>query len=50
VLHTFDYADGAYPEAPLLLYTGALYGITANGGTLSDGSTGTGTIFKITFP
>jgi uncharacterized repeat protein (TIGR03803 family) len=43
VLHTFTGADGQYPEAPLLLYNGALYGITSSGG-----SPGTGTIFKIT--
>ena len=47
VVHTFEYTDGAYPEAPLLLHKGALYGITANGGTLSNGSVGTGTVFKI---
>ena len=50
VLHTFSGTDGQYPEAPLLLYRGALYGITSGGGTLSDGSSGTGTIFKITLP
>ena len=50
VLHTFTGADGQYPEAPLLLYKGALYGITSGGGTLSDGGSGTGTIFKITLP
>ena len=50
VLHTFAGTDGQYPEAPLLLYRGALYGTASGGGTLSDGSTGTGTIFKITLP
>ena len=50
VLHTFTYADGAYPEAPLRIYNEALYGITSGGGTLSDGSSGTGTIFQITLP
>jgi len=48
VLHSFDFADGAYPTEPLLLYGGALYGITSNGGTLSNGSSGTGVIFEIT--
>ena len=48
VLHTFAGTDGSYPESPLLLYKGELYGITGAGGTLSDGSYGTGTIFKIT--
>jgi uncharacterized repeat protein (TIGR03803 family) len=43
VLHTFTYADGAYPEASLLLYQGAIYGIAAGGGS-------TGVIFKITIP
>jgi uncharacterized repeat protein (TIGR03803 family) len=50
VLHTFTGADGQYPEAPLLLHKGALYGITSGGGTLSDGKSGTGTISKITLP
>jgi uncharacterized repeat protein (TIGR03803 family) len=50
VLHTFAGTDGQYPEAPLLAYRGALYGITSGGGILSDGSMGTGTIFKITLP
>ena len=48
VLHTFTGADGQFPEAPLLLYGGKLYGTTSSGGTLSDGSRGTGTIFEIT--
>jgi uncharacterized repeat protein (TIGR03803 family) len=48
VLHTFSGADGQYPEAPLLPYRGALYGTASSGGTLSDGSPGAGTIFKIT--
>jgi uncharacterized repeat protein (TIGR03803 family) len=43
VLHTFTGSDGQYPEAPLLFYNGALYGVTSSGG-----SPGTGTIFKIT--
>jgi uncharacterized repeat protein (TIGR03803 family) len=51
VLHAFTTgADGQYPGAPLLLYKGTLYGTTSGGGTLSDGSSGTGTIFKITLP
>lgn len=51
VLHTFAGTDGQYPEAPLLLYKGALYGLTSGGGgTLSGGGSGTGTVFKITFP
>jgi len=48
VLHTFAGTDGQYPEAPLLFYHGALYGTTSGGGTLSEGSPGTGTIFEIT--
>jgi len=47
VLHTFDYSDGAWPESSLLLHNGALYGMTSNGGTLSNGSSGTGTVFRI---
>jgi uncharacterized repeat protein (TIGR03803 family) len=43
VLHTFTGADGANPEASLLLYQGAIYGIAAGGGTA-------GVIFKITIP
>jgi uncharacterized repeat protein (TIGR03803 family) len=40
VLHRFNFTDGAFPEAPLLLYHGAIYGTTA-GGTLP------GVVFKI---
>ncbi len=46
VLHTFDGSDGQYPEAPVILLKGALYGITSSGGPDS----GAGTIFKITLP
>ncbi len=47
VLHTFEYSDGAWPESSLLLHNGALYGTTSNGGTLSNGTPGTGTVFRI---
>jgi uncharacterized repeat protein (TIGR03803 family) len=50
VLHTFAGPDGQYPGEPLLLYGGALYGMTSGGGTLRDGSAGAGNIFKITLP
>jgi uncharacterized repeat protein (TIGR03803 family) len=50
VLHSFTGADGQFSEAPLLLYEGALYGMTSGGGTLADGSSGAGTIFEITLP
>jgi len=46
VVHTFDGDDGQYPEAPLLLHEGALYGITSGGGP----GGGTGTVFQITLP
>ena len=46
VLHTFDGSDGQYPEAPVILLKGALYGITSSGGPNS----GAGTIFKVTVP
>ncbi len=45
VLHTFKSDDGAHPKAPLLLYQGALYGTTSEGG-----SSHMGTIFRITLP
>lgn len=48
VLHTFVDTDGTNPEAPLLLYGGSLFGTTSNGGRLSGGRSGTGTIFEIT--
>ncbi len=44
VLHTFSYADGAYPIAPLVLgRNGNLYGTTPQGGTYDAG-----TVFMIT--
>lgn len=50
VLHTFSGPDGSYIGEPLLLYQGALYGLTSGGGTLRGGRSGAGTIFKITLP
>jgi uncharacterized repeat protein (TIGR03803 family) len=42
-LHSFDYLDGAYPEAALVqAANGWLYGTTSQGGTNGDG-----TVFKI---
>ena len=43
-LHSFDYADGYFPDAALIQGTdGAFYGTTSSGGT-----NGYGTVFKIT--
>jgi uncharacterized repeat protein (TIGR03803 family) len=50
VLHTFTGPDGQWPEAPLILFQNALYGLTSNGGALKGGGLGTGTVFKITLP
>jgi len=44
VLHSFDYTDGANPQAGLIqVQSGELYGTCSQGGTF-----GNGTIFKIT--
>ena len=47
LLHTFDGSDGQYPGEPLLFYRGTLYGLASGGGTLNDGSPGTGVIFEV---
>jgi len=47
LLHSFDFTDGSYPVAPLVLGTdGNLYGSAQQGGIL-DCNSGCGTIFKI---
>jgi uncharacterized repeat protein (TIGR03803 family) len=39
VLHIFDGADGAYPEAGVIMdAAGKLYGTTSEGGTAQDGT------------
>ncbi|HVI08759.1 MAG TPA: choice-of-anchor tandem repeat GloVer-containing protein, partial [Candidatus Binatia bacterium] len=44
-LHSFDFSDGAYPEAALIQGTdGKFYGTTSNGGAHGDA----GTVFEIT--
>jgi uncharacterized repeat protein (TIGR03803 family) len=51
VLYTFTSAtaDGAYPQAPLIMdATGALYGTTTEGGITTCPSPGCGTVFKLT--
>ena len=48
-LHSFDFADGANPNAPLVQATdGNFYGSTVNGGASSNCSDACGTVFKIT--
>jgi hypothetical protein len=42
-LHTFAGIEGAYPDGPLLLSNGSLYGTTAGGGTA-------GVVFEVTPP
>jgi len=47
-LHNFtEAADGANPRNGAILLGGNLYGVTANGGSISGGGTGCGTVFKI---
>src|SRR5215472_11019457 len=49
LLHTFDYTDGAYPQAGLVqANNGNLYGTTDNGGAGGACFNGCGTVFKIT--
>jgi uncharacterized repeat protein (TIGR03803 family) len=50
ILHSFnDSPDGAHPIAGLILDTaGNLYGTTSDGGDLSCGFSGCGTVFKLT--
>jgi uncharacterized repeat protein (TIGR03803 family) len=49
VLHSFNYSpDGAHPIAGLILdKAGNLYGTTSDGGDLSCGFSGCGTVFKL---
>jgi uncharacterized repeat protein (TIGR03803 family) len=48
-LHTFDYRDGANPEARLIQATdGNFYGTTSGGGNCTNFGGGCGTVFKIT--
>jgi uncharacterized repeat protein (TIGR03803 family) len=50
VLHSFNVApDGAHPIGGLVLdKAGNLYGTTSDGGDLSCGFSGCGTVFKLT--
>src|SRR5271157_110097 len=49
VLYSFDYTDGAHPEAGLIFdFAGNLYGTTAFGGTGTFRSGGCGTVFELT--
>lgn len=43
VLHTFTYAEGIDPQAPLVVFDGALYGTATSGG-----AHGYGTLFAVT--
>jgi len=45
VLHSFSWADGAYPSALVLSGTGVIYGVTAAGGSMERG-----TVFSLTPP
>jgi len=48
-LHSFDFADGAHPNAVMQATDGNFYGTAWTGGTSSAcGSSGCGTVFKIT--
>jgi uncharacterized repeat protein (TIGR03803 family) len=49
VIHTFDQANGANPDDPLLLGTdGNFYGTTFYGGTINGKYNGNGVAFKVT--
>jgi uncharacterized repeat protein (TIGR03803 family) len=50
VLHSFSGGDGANPFGRLLVYRGALYGTTENGGQVAGSPFGPGTIFKLAPP
>jgi uncharacterized repeat protein (TIGR03803 family) len=45
ILHSFSFQEGFIINSPLTLFKNALYGTTAQGGTL-----GKGTVFKLTLP
>jgi uncharacterized repeat protein (TIGR03803 family) len=48
-LHSFDGADGLFPQSPLIQATnGSFYGTTFQGGTQDSCVDGCGTVFKIT--
>src|SRR5208283_2407488 len=48
-LHSFDFADGAHPNAVMQATDGNFYGTAWTGGTSSAcGSSGCGTVFEIT--
>jgi uncharacterized repeat protein (TIGR03803 family) len=52
VVHAFDggsggHEDGAFPEAPLVAFSGLLYGTTDNGGGSDNCTDGCGTVFEV---
>jgi uncharacterized repeat protein (TIGR03803 family) len=46
-LHSFDLTDGSAPSGALLLSSNTLFGVTANGGTTTNGAAAYGTVYRV---